>query len=381
MIEFSDVSVCYNPEGSVPSHALRSVSLKFASGEWAFLVGPSGAGKSTLLKLVYAGVPVSQGRIFVEGQDITQIKPREIPKLRRTIGVIFQDFQLLPQKTVWENVAFALQVIGTPQKALVREVPLALDIVGLAMKQDKRPHELSGGEAQRVAIARAIVNRPRLLLADEPTGNLDPDTAWDIAQVLKAVNESGTTVLMATHDRTLVDALGKRVVRLKDGRVVSDESRGRYHVEDGDLRAPGFAGGQGANMPDHAPEDALQAAPPRRVMVTSSTPVSEPTPPPAPLPQVMSAASPARDADLATPDTPVPASPAPRRIPVMLPPPVPSPHGPRPEPVARMESDAHPQSALPPIQGTRAPENDVPTPPTNSALLGSPENPIVLYEE
>jgi cell division transport system ATP-binding protein len=236
MIQFSDVAVCYEPDTRYPVNALDGVNLFIGAGEWVFFVGPSGAGKSTLLKLVYAGAHAARGRVLVDGQDVTTLAHREIPALRRKIGVVFQDFQLLTQKTVWENVAFALQVIGSPQSKLVRDVPLALDTVGLTHKAGARPHELSGGEQQRVAIARAIVNDPKILVADEPTGNLDPQTAADIATVLRKINERGTTILMATHDRTLVDSMRQRVVRIADGRVVSDEKQGVYHPEDDEPR-------------------------------------------------------------------------------------------------------------------------------------------------
>lgn len=239
MIQFRDVSVCYDSSARHPANALESVTLDVQAGEWVFFVGPSGAGKSTLLKLVYAGVLATHGRVFVDGQDVTAPLPGEIPLLRRKVGVVFQDFQLLSQKTVWENVAFALQVIGAPQKRLMRDVPRALETVGLESKGQARPHELSGGEQQRVAIARAIVNSPKVLIADEPTGNLDPRTADDIAEVLARVNARGTTILMATHDRPLVDRLKKRVVRIANHRVVSDDAIGYYHPEDD--AAPVFA--------------------------------------------------------------------------------------------------------------------------------------------
>lgn len=232
MIEFHDVAVCYDPQSRHPVNALERINLTIDDGDWVFVVGPSGAGKSTLLKLVYGGAHAAHGRVVVDGQDITHLPQREVPLLRRKIGVIFQDFQLLPQKTVWENVAFALQVIGAPQKRLVRDVPRALATVGLTYKSNARPHELSGGEQQRVAIARALVNNPRILLADEPTGNLDPQTASDIAELLERINASGTTILMATHDRALVDGMRRRVIRVADGTVVSDEAQGVYHPED-----------------------------------------------------------------------------------------------------------------------------------------------------
>lgn len=232
MIEFRDVAVCYKPDARHPVSALNGVSLTLAAGAWAFVVGPSGAGKSTLLRLVYAGARATGGLVSVDGEDITNLPRREIPRLRRKIGVVFQDFQLLEQKTVWENVAFALQVIGAPQKRIVRDVPEALETVGLTYRSKAYPRELSGGEQQRVAIARAIVNDPLILLADEPTGNLDPQTAQDIASVLRRINDRGTTVLMATHDRAVVDAMARRVVRVEGGRVVSDEAVGTYDVDD-----------------------------------------------------------------------------------------------------------------------------------------------------
>jgi cell division transport system ATP-binding protein len=237
MIEFKNVAVCYDLASRYPVNALEGINLNIEAGEWVFLVGPSGAGKSTLLKLIYSGAQATRGQVLVGGQEITHLPQREIPLLRRKIGVVFQDFQLLPQKTVWENVAFALQVIGAPQKRLVRDVPQALETVGLTYKSGARPHELSGGEQQRVAIARAIVNNPRILLADEPTGNLDPHTAWEISQVLQRISERGTTIVTATHDRAVVDAMRKRVVRIADGKVVSDAAEGVYHPEDEDLRA------------------------------------------------------------------------------------------------------------------------------------------------
>ncbi len=241
MIEFRDVLVCYAPEDRYPVNALEGVNLKIHDGEWVFLVGPSGAGKSTLMKLLYAGTQATKGSILVNGHEVTQMTPREIPTLRRELGIIFQDFQLLPQKTVWENVAFALQVIGAPQKQLVRDVPVALETVGLHNKMQSKPHQLSGGEQQRVAIARAIVNNPKLLIADEPTGNLDPQTGSEIVNVLQRINERGTTIVMATHDRNVVDSMKRRVIRLADGRIVSDELGGEYHPEDGVLQQPRVA--------------------------------------------------------------------------------------------------------------------------------------------
>jgi cell division transport system ATP-binding protein len=239
MIKFENVTVCYNPHSRHPDHAVEDITLNIEKGEWVFLVGHSGAGKSTLIKLLHGnphtvarGVSIS-GKVLLEGTDITHLPAGEVPFLRRKIGVIFQDFQLLAQKTAWENVAFALRVIGAPQQRIAREVPRALETVGLLHRAQAHPHQLSGGEQQRVAIARAIVNEPYLLLADEPTGNLDPETAAGIAAVLERINaERGTTVVMATHDHHLVDTLQRRVVRLREGRIISDEEHGIYHPED-----------------------------------------------------------------------------------------------------------------------------------------------------
>ena len=236
MIEFQNLTVCYAPHARHPINAIEKINLHIGKGEWVFLVGPSGAGKSTLLKLLHCGIhpPARiEGRVLLEGSDIVDLPAKEIPYVRRRTGVVFQDFQLLAQKTAWENIAFALRVIGAPQRHIAREVPRALDTVGLAHKAHAQPHELSGGEQQRIAIARAIVNNPSLLLADEPTGNLDPDTASGIAEVLKRINEElGTTVVMATHDRHLVDSLKKRVVRVREGAIASDKAVGVYHPED-----------------------------------------------------------------------------------------------------------------------------------------------------
>jgi len=239
MIKFENVTVCYNPHARHPDHAVEEINLDIKKGEWVFFVGHSGAGKSTLIKLLHGnphtashGIHIT-GKVLLEDIDITHLPANEVPFLRRKIGVIFQDFQLLAQKTAWENVAFALRVIGAPQQRIAREVPRALETVGLLHRAQARPNELSGGEQQRVAIARAIVNEPYLLLADEPTGNLDPETAAGIAAVLERINaERGTTVVMATHDHHLVDTLQRRVVRLREGRIISDEEHGIYHPED-----------------------------------------------------------------------------------------------------------------------------------------------------
>ncbi|WP_105483887.1 cell division ATP-binding protein FtsE [Abditibacterium utsteinense] len=240
MIEFHNVTVCYEPDKRHPVRSLDGLSLKIERGDWVFLVGPSGAGKSSLLKLLFADLQAQSGSITVDGEEISRIAAPDVPRLRRKIGIVFQDYQLLSQKTAWENVAFALRVIGTPQSQIVREVPRALETVGLTHRAEAYPHQLSGGEQQRIAIARAIVNDPILLLADEPTGNLDPQTAREVGELLTRINrERGTTIVMATHDGAFVDELKRRVVRLKDGRVVSDRNPGTY-AETGDATRDHF---------------------------------------------------------------------------------------------------------------------------------------------
>jgi len=211
--------------------ALSDVSVEIAEGEFAFLIGASGSGKSTFLRLLLREDRPDSGRLVVAGHDLTRMKSSDVPGLRRSLGCVFQDFRLLPGKSVAENVAFALQVIGKSRRTISAVVPETLDMVGLGNKADRRPHELSGGEQQRVAIARAFVNRPVLLLADEPTGNLDPETSEDIMLLLDRINRTGTTVLMATHDRHIVDRSRRRVVELVDGAVVRDDARGTYGVD------------------------------------------------------------------------------------------------------------------------------------------------------
>jgi cell division transport system ATP-binding protein len=210
--------------------ALRDANVDIAKGEFVFLVGPSGSGKSTFLRLLLREDKPEQGRIWVAGKDICQLSPWKVPFLRRNIGCIFQDFRLLPNKSVYENVAFALEVIGRPRHVVASQVPQILDLVGLAKKTDNLPHELSGGEQQRVAIARAFVNRPLILLADEPTGNLDPNTTVGIMRLLDRINRTGTTVVMATHDVGIVDSMRRRVIELDRGTVVRDQARGVYGI-------------------------------------------------------------------------------------------------------------------------------------------------------
>ncbi len=224
VISFHGVSKVY-PNGT---EALRDVDLAIHQGDFCFLVGASGAGKSTLVRLLIRDEAPSTGRIFVEGQEISRMPRRKLPKLRRKFGIVFQDYKLLQRRTVAQNVAFALQVTRPGQRHLREKVEEVLWIVGLEDKLDTFPDELSGGEQQRVAIARALVHRPRIFLADEPTGNLDPDTSWGIVQLLLQINHRGTTVLMATHNREVVDLVRRRVIAIEDGRVVRDEAEGSY---------------------------------------------------------------------------------------------------------------------------------------------------------
>ncbi len=227
MIEFINVSKEY--KNGVK--ALSNVSLSIDKGEFVFLVGPSGAGKSTLIKLLLKEENPTSGSIYLNGMDITSVRNRKIPYIRRNIGVVFQDFRLLPNKTVYENIAFAMEIIGAPPKEIRRNVPTVLSMVDLSRKAHCYPDELSGGEHQRVAISRAIVNNPPVLIADEPTGNLDPDTAWEIMKVLRDINRRGTTVLMATHAKDIVDVMKRRVIAIEAGKIVRDEEKGVYENE------------------------------------------------------------------------------------------------------------------------------------------------------
>ncbi len=225
MIRFEKVTKTY------PAHAhaaLNDVSVDIEKGEFVFLVGSSGSGKSTFLRLVLREYRPTQGRVYVAGKEINRLASWKVPRLRRNIGTVFQDFRLLGNKTVSENVAFALQVIGKPRSEIKRLVPETLEMVGLEGKGERFPEELSGGEQQRVAVARAFVNRPMILIADEPTGNLDPTTSVGIMKLLDRINRTGTTVLMATHDAGIVDQMRKRVIELEDGSVVRDQAQGVY---------------------------------------------------------------------------------------------------------------------------------------------------------
>jgi cell division transport system ATP-binding protein len=227
VIKLEDVSKVY-PAGARP--ALDTVSMDIAKGEFVFLIGQSGSGKTTVLRLLLREETSDGGSVIVNGKNLNKLAKRKVPELRRRIGCVFQDFRLLPKKNAYENIAFALQVINKPQKAIKRTVPEVLDLVGLTGKAQRLPHELSGGEQQRVAIARAFVNRPLVLLADEPTGNLDPDTSQGIMNLLERINRTGTTVVMATHDNNIVDAMRRRVIELDLGKVVRDQARGVYGV-------------------------------------------------------------------------------------------------------------------------------------------------------
>jgi cell division transport system ATP-binding protein len=226
MIRTADVTKIY--KGGI--HALEDVSIDIDKGEFVFIVGPSGSGKSTFLKLLTKEEEPSTGGIFVAGKNLNNLPRWRVPYLRRNVGCVFQDFKLLGNKTVFENVAFGLEVIGRPRSVVHRQVPQILELVGLGEKLDRFPEELSGGEQQRVSIARAFVNRPLILLADEPTGNLDPATSVGIMRLLDRINRTGTTVLMATHDHAIVDSMRRRVIELEGGKIVRDQSRGIYGV-------------------------------------------------------------------------------------------------------------------------------------------------------
>jgi cell division transport system ATP-binding protein len=227
MIVLEDVTKVYEPDVT----ALDRVSFVIDKGEFVFVVGPSGSGKSTIIRLLLKELEPTRGRIIVGGRDLGRLKRSKVPLLRRNVGCVFQDFKLLRDRTAYENVAYALKVQGESQSSIRKKVPEVLNLVGLAHKTGSRPDELSGGEQQRVSIARAVVNHPPLLICDEPTGNLDPDTSVGIMQLLHRINTSGTTILMVTHDREMVDKMRKRVIALGDGRIVRDERRGGYETE------------------------------------------------------------------------------------------------------------------------------------------------------
>ena len=227
MIHMKNVTKVYE-NGAV---ALNNINVDIRKGEFVFLVGSSGAGKSTFIKMLFREVLPTSGILTVNGRDVIRMANKEVPYLRRSLGVIFQDYRLLPEKTVYENISFAMQVIEAPRRLMQRSVNSVLDIVGLRDKYKCFPHQLSGSEQQRVAIARAIVNNPSIVIADEPTGNLDPETSWGIMDIFQRINAAGTTIVMATHDKTIVDAMQRRVIAIEDGQIVRDEAQGGYGYE------------------------------------------------------------------------------------------------------------------------------------------------------
>ncbi len=227
MIEMQEVWKTYSDGSPV----LQNINVKIEKNEFVYIVGPSGAGKSTFMKLMYREERPSKGQIFVNQFNLGKLKQRKIPMLRRNIGVIFQDYRLLPKLTVYENVAFAMEVIESPARQIKKRVPEVLELVGLREKHHSLPSQLSGGEQQRVAIARAIVNQPAVIIADEPTGNLDPETSWEIMKILDEIHERGATIIMATHNREIVNTMRKRVIAIENGRIVRDDRRGEYGYE------------------------------------------------------------------------------------------------------------------------------------------------------
>lgn len=228
MIVFENVSKKY--DNGV--QALNGVNVTIEKGEFVFLVGPSGAGKSTFIKSILKEVDISDGSVYVDSMKVSNLHRRKVPHLRRKVGVVFQDFRLLPNKTVYENIAFAMEITGAHQRMIRKQVPMILSLVGLNGKGSFYPNQLSGGEQQRVSIARSIINNPPILIADEPTGNLDPETSWEIMKVLRTINRRGTTILMATHDKEIVDIMKKRVIALENGKVARDEKIGVYGYDD-----------------------------------------------------------------------------------------------------------------------------------------------------
>ena len=227
MIEFKNVSKIY----VTGTEAVHDATFSIEKGEFAFLVGTSGSGKSTLIKLILKEEEASRGNIIINGKDITYLRQKRVPYLRRSMGVVFQDFRLLPDKTVYDNVAFAMHIVKATPKHIRRQVPMVLSLVGLSNKAKMYPNELSGGEQQRVALARALVNNPSMIIADEPTGNLDPETAWDIMNLLNEINARGTTVVMATHAKDIVNRMKKRVIQIDKGVIIRDDKRGGYSSE------------------------------------------------------------------------------------------------------------------------------------------------------
>lgn len=227
MIEFRNVSKTYD----TGTEAVHNANFRIDKGEFAFLVGSSGSGKSTLIKLILKEEEPTSGNIIINGKDTTFLKPKRVPFLRRSMGVVFQDFRLLPDRTVYDNVAYAMYIVRSTPRHIRRQVPMVLSLVGLSNKAKMYPNELSGGEQQRVALARALVNNPSMLIADEPTGNLDPETAWDIMNLLSDINSRGTTVVVATHAKDIVNEMKKRVIQIEEGNIIRDDKKGGYDSE------------------------------------------------------------------------------------------------------------------------------------------------------
>ncbi|MDE6108496.1 MAG: cell division ATP-binding protein FtsE [Oscillospiraceae bacterium] len=228
MIRFLDVQKTYDNG----TRALKGVSLRIDDEDFVFLVGPSGSGKSTIIKLITGEEEATSGKLMVNGYNLNSIRPRQLPHMRRTLGVIFQDFRLIEKKTVWENLEFVMRAVGARPREIRQRIPYVLDLVGLARKEDRYPAQLSGGEQQRVAIARALVNNPEMIIADEPTGNLDPGRSLEIMMLLEKINELGTTMLVVTHEKELVNRFSKRVIAIENGRIISDETGGYYKNEE-----------------------------------------------------------------------------------------------------------------------------------------------------
>jgi cell division transport system ATP-binding protein len=226
MIQLDNITKIYDKTGQV---ALDNISLRVEKGEFVFIVGRSGAGKSTFIKLLLKEINPTEGKLLIDDEDITTLKKSKIPFLRRELGIVFQDFRLLDNRTVYENVAYAMQIVGEPEKKIKRRVPLALSMVGLKNRGDSYPQELSGGEQQRVAIARSIINGPKIMICDEPTGNLDPKTSLGIMKILNDINERGTTMVVATHDKAVVDRMQKRVITMDSGKIILDQQGGYHH--------------------------------------------------------------------------------------------------------------------------------------------------------
>ena len=227
MIEFRNVSKTYD----TGTEAVHNANFRIDKGDFAFLVGSSGSGKSTLIKLILKEEEPTSGNIIINGKDTTFLKPKRVPFLRRSMGVVFQDFRLLPDRTVYDNVAYAMYIVRSTPRHIRRQVPMVLSLVGLSNKAKMYPNELSGGEQQRVALARALVNNPSMLIADEPTGNLDPETAWDIMTLLSDINARGTTVVVATHAKDIVNKMKKRVIQIEEGNIIRDDKKGGYDSE------------------------------------------------------------------------------------------------------------------------------------------------------